>query len=318
MHAETELIKVRVKSISYEAENICLVDLRPLTENGLPSCSPGAHIDLHLPNGLIRSYSLCNAQNEPYRYVIGVNRDPEGRGGSRFIHDALRPGAVLTISAPRNNFPLVEDAGHSVLIAGGIGITPVWCMIQHLEGLGRSWELFYSTRTRGNTAFLDDLRQFGRRVHLNHTQEPGGGILDFNDLLSRVPPGTHLYCCGPVAMLEAFESAAASLPSELVHVEYFGANKAPATDGGFDVMLSRSGRVVFVPEGKTILDTLLDEGIDAPHSCGQGVCGTCETRVLEGTPDHRDLVLSKQEQASNKTMMICCSGCKGDKLILDL
>lgn len=318
MNGTDHIIEARVKSISYEAENICLYDLRPLAGGKLPPFTAGAHIDLHLPNGMIRSYSLCNSQDEHHRYLIGVNRDPGSRGGSRFLHEQLRPGAVLNISAPRNNFPLAEDAGHSVLFAGGIGITPLWCMIQRLERLGRSWELYYSARTRRNTAFLEDLLRYGGRVHLNYNQEPGGGNLDFTELLGRIAPGSHLYCCGPVPMLQAFESATASLPPELVHVEYFGAREAPATAGGFDVVLSRSGRVVFVPEGKTILDALLDEGIDVPYSCEEGVCGTCETRVIEGTPDHRDLVLSKEEQASNETMMICCSGCKGGKLVLEL
>jgi ferredoxin-NADP reductase len=319
--SNVQILEVRVKSITYEAQGISSYDLRALSGSELPPFTAGAHIDLHLPNGLIRSYSLVNPQVESDRYVIAVNRDAATRGGSRYMHEAVRPGDTLTIAAPRNNFPLVEQASQTVFIAGGIGITPLWCMIQRLEAVGRPWELYYGARSRQNAAFLDNLRALDepahRRLHLNFDQEAGGRMLDIASVVERTTPDTHLYCCGPIPMLTAFEQATASRPSEYVHVEYFSAREPPAA-GGFTVVLARSARTFAVPPGKSILDTLLEHGIDVPHSCKEGVCGTCETTVIEGIPDHRDLVLSKAEQAANTTMMICCSGCKGEKLVLDL
>lgn len=307
------MIEVRIKSITYEAQGIHSIDLRPMPGQELAPFEAGAHIDVHLSNGLIRSYSLVNSQDERHRYVIAVNRDAQSRGGSRYVHDELRVGHTLAIGAPRNNFRLEENAPHSVLIAGGIGITPLWCMIQRLEALGRSWELHYGARSRPCTAFSDALPKQGERVHLSF-----GTPLDLEAIVAQAPPAAHLYCCGPLPMLDAFEAATLSRPAEQVHVEYFAAKKGPAADGAFSVVLAKSGRTLDVPKGKTILETVLDSGIAAAHSCMEGVCGTCETRVLEGIPDHRDLVLSKQEKESNRTMMICCSGSRGPRLVLDL
>jgi vanillate O-demethylase ferredoxin subunit len=224
----------------------------------------------------------------------------------------------LRINPPRNNFPLAEDAPHSLLIAGGIGITPLWCMLQRLRALGRSWELVYCARTRRHAAFQGELAALGSAVRFNFDQEPGGTMLDIAATVAAAPRGTHLYCCGPVPMLEAFERATAALPPAQVHVEYFAAKAPKAIDGGYTVVLARSRLSFEVARGKTIIDTLIEKGFDAPYSCLEGVCGTCETRVIEGTPDHRDLVLSKDERAANRTMMICCSGSKTEKLVLDL
>ena len=317
-----KLIKVRVRAMTFEAEGINSYELR--TENGgdLPPFKAGSHIDLHLPNGLIHSYSLVNSQEERNRYLIAVNKDPGGRGGSRFMHEILRVGDTLTIGAPRNNFQLVEDAEHSIFIAGGIGITPIWCMIQRLESLKRPWHLYYCTRTRRSAAFLDEMRKFSGRVdtqlHINFDQEPGGQLLDIGKLAASCGPQTHLYCCGPLPMLEAFEKATSARPSGTTHVEYFKAKEQPAATGGFEVVLSKSGKTIRVLPGKTILDAVLDAGVSAPYSCMEGTCATCETRVIEGIPDHRDLVLSKQERELNQVMMICCSGSKSAKLVLDL
>lgn len=317
-----ELIEVRVKAIRHEAQGVHSFELRALPGHELPAFTAGAHIDVHLPNGLVRNYSLCNAPSERHRYVIGVNRDARSRGGSQYLHETLRVGDVLTIGAPRNNFALFEDAAHTVLIAGGIGITPLWSMIQRLEELGRSWQLFYAARSRQSAAFLDELRALGPRVqtslHFNFDQESDGRLLDLAAIAAGARPDSHLYCCGPLPMLAAFEQACANLPPERVHVEYFAAKEAPSTTGGFTVELARSGRVIQVPAGKTILDAVLDAGVDAPYSCMEGVCATCETRVIEGLPEHRDLVLSPEEQAANTTMMICCSGARSPRLVLDL
>jgi vanillate O-demethylase ferredoxin subunit len=263
-----------------------------------------------------------NDQSERHRYVIAVNNDAASRGGSKLIHETIRVGDIITIAHPHNNFALQENAGHSVLIAGGIGITPLLSMVRRLEALGRSWELFYTARTRRTAAFLDDLNTLRSGVHpnlhLNFDQEPEARMIDIASIVKAADPDAHLYCCGPVPMLEAFEVAAADRPASQVHVEYFKAREKPAAEGGFEVKLARSNRTIAVHAGQTILDTLLEAGISANYACAEGVCGTCETRVIEGIPDHRDLFLSKEEQEANKTIMICCSGSKSPTLILDI
>jgi vanillate O-demethylase ferredoxin subunit len=316
------IVQVRVKRITYEAENINSYELVAPRGGDLVPFTAGSHIDLHLSNGMIRSYSLVNDQREQNRYVIAVNKDAASRGGSKFIHETLRVGDIVTISHPKNNFSLQENASHSVLIAGGIGITPLFSMIRRLETLGCSWKLFYAARTRFAAAFLDELNALRPNVHLdlhvNFDQEPSGRMLDLSTIINDVPVDAHIYCCGPVPMLEAFEAATAGRPPSHVHVEYFKAKEKPAAEGGFDVKLARSNRTIKVQPGKTILDALLDAGITANYACAEGVCGTCETKIIEGVPDHRDLFLSKEEQAANKTIMICCSGSKSNTLVLDL
>ncbi|MBC7803797.1 MAG: oxidoreductase [Candidatus Parcubacteria bacterium] len=312
------LIEVRVERAAALAEGILSCELRPPAGGSLPAFAAGAHVDLYLPKGMVRSYSLVNPQQERHRYVIAVNRDAASRGGSAWLHGTLREGSLLSVGAPRNNFPLAEDAAHSLFIAGGIGITPLWCMIQRLQDLGRSWNLVYCARTPRHAAFLAELERFGPAVRFNFDAEPGGAMLDLAQVVAAAAPETHLYCCGPVPMLEAFERAAAAREPSRVHVEYFSAKAPRALDGGYTVVLARSRLSFNVARGKTIIDTLIEQGFDAPYSCLEGVCGTCETRVLEGTPDHRDLVLSKDERAANRTMMICCSGSRTEKLVLDL
>ena len=322
MSAVQSLMQVRIKRISYEAENINSYELVVPSGGDLAAFTAGSHIDLHLPNGMIRSYSLVNDQSERSRYVVAVNNDAASRGGSRFVHETLRAGDVITISQPKNNFALQENGTHSVLIAGGIGITPLLSMIRRLEALGRSWELFYAARTRVAAAFLDELKALrpdaSANLHLNFDEGMPGRMLDLSAIVKHAPLDAHLYCCGPVPMLEAFEVATADRPAEQVHVEYFKTRGKPAAEGGFEVRLARSKRTIAVEAGKTILNALLDAGITVNYACTEGVCGTCETRVMEGIPDHRDLFLGKEEQAANKTMMICCSGSKSSTLVLDL
>jgi ferredoxin-NADP reductase len=312
-------MQVRVKRISYEAESINSYELVNPAGHELPPFTAGTHIDLHLANGMIRSYSLVNDQSERHRYVIAVNNDAAGRGGSKHVHETLRAGQVIEISRPRNNFALHEDAGHSVLIAGGIGITPMLSMIRRLEALGSSWELHYAARTRVAAAFLDELNALRpSNLHLTFDQEPQAKMIDLAAIVKAARPEAHLYCCGPVSMLEAFEAATADRPPGQAHVEYFKAKEKPAADGGFEVRLARSQQTIAVQPGQTILDALLAAGINANYACSEGVCGTCETRVIEGTPDHRDLFLSREEQQANKSIMICCSGSKSSTLVLDI
>jgi vanillate O-demethylase ferredoxin subunit len=316
------LLDLRVKRIGYEAENINSYELVAPTGGDLAPFTAGGHIDLHLSNGMIRSYSLVNDQRERHRYVIAVNKDAAGRGGSSFVHDSIKAGDIITVSHPRNNFALHEEAEHSVLIAGGIGITPLLSMVRRLETLERRWQLCYAARTRVAAAFLDELNALRPNVHLNlhvdFDDERSGRLFDLAAIVKKAPAHAHLYCCGPVPMLAAFEAVTADRPADHVHVEYFQARQAQAIEGGFEVKLARSNRRISVEAGKTILDALLDAGIAVNYACTEGVCGTCETRVLEGIPDHRDQFLSKEEQAANKTIMICCSGVKSRTLVLDL
>lgn len=316
-------VQVQVQAVRVEAHGVHSYELRALGGSDLPAFTAGAHVDLHLPNGMTRSYSLCNSPSERDRYVIAVSKSATSRGGSKFIHEQLHAGAMLGIGRPRNNFALCEDAAHSILIAGGIGITPMRAMIARLETLEQSWELFYSCRERPMAAYLGELQALGarkdKRVQLNFDREPGGAMLDLTRIARDAAADSHIYCCGPQPMLAAFESATAFLDPERVHLEYFASKpKSPATNGGFHVELARSGRIIWVDAGKSILDTLLAQDIEVPYSCMEGVCGACETRVLGGIPDHRDGVLSEVERASSDRMMICCSGAKTERIRLDL
>jgi vanillate O-demethylase ferredoxin subunit len=319
-----ETIEVLVQSITNLAEGINAWEFCRPDGGDLPPFAAGAHIDLTLRHGMSRSYSLCNTPDERFRYVVAVQKDVAGRGGSRFVHENLRAGDKLRISSPRNHFQLVESADHVVLIAGGIGITPIWCMVQRLMSLGRSWELHYSARLRRVCAFRQKLEVIAAAipgcVHFNFDQEPGGRMTDIAALIAATPAGAHLFCCGPVPMLEAFKAAAskAGIPGERVHLEYFSAAQEAALQGGYTVELRRSRKVFAIPEGKSILDVLLDADVDAPFSCMQGTCGTCEVAVLDGVPDHRDAILTEAERAASETMMICCSGSKSKRLVIDL
>lgn len=320
---EPETLQVRVRTTTYEAQNILGFELVPLeSARALPAFTAGAHIELHLPKGLRRSYSLLNDPKETHRYCIGVNLDAESRGGSRFMHEQLRTGTALTVSTPRNLFEMDESAPFNVFIAGGIGITPMLSMIARSQALGTPWRLHYAARTRQHAGFLDLLArshgQPGAEVQLNFDHEPGGQLLDLNAVMAALPAGAHVYACGPAPLLAAYEKATAHLPPERVHREYFVAKDAAATDGSYTVTLARSQRTLQIKPGQTLLDGLMAIGMEPTFSCQQGICGTCEVKVLEGTPDHRDMVLTEAEKAANDRMMVCCSGAKSTRLVLDL
>jgi ferredoxin-NADP reductase len=314
-----DLIEVRLNAIRYAARDTNLYELVRPDGKALPAYEPGAHLDLHLPNGIIRQYSLINPApaHAPSSYTLGVKRDPASRGGSRYVHDELRVGRTLKISAPRNNFPLKEDAGHAIFFAGGIGITPIWCMVQRLEALGRPWTLYYACRSRADMAFLQALEKMaGAQFHFD--DESAGRFLDVAALVAGAPKDAHLYCCGPTPMLNAFEAATKEWPREQIHVEYFTPKAQPDKKGGFIVELARSGQEFVIPEGQTILQVLLDAGVDVDYSCELGICGACEQRVISGIPEHHDAILTEEEQAANTKVMICCAGCKSERLVLDL
>jgi ferredoxin-NADP reductase len=310
-------LSLRVQSIARAARDIHLVELALPGGGALPPASPGAHIELHLDSGISRSYSLVHAGDALTAYVVGVKRDPHSRGGSRYVHEQMRVGATLAVSPPRNHFPLREDAVHSVLIAGGIGITPIWCMAQRLAALGVSWELHYSARSRDDLAFAPALAAFGDRVRL-HCDEEAGGVLDLAAIVCEAPASAHFYCCGPAPMLAAFERATAHLPPPQVHLERFAPQQAAAVAGGFVVALARSGRELEVPAGASVLSVLLANGIGVEHSCRAGLCGCCEVGVLAGEVDHRDACLTEAERAGHRSMLVCVSGAKSARLVLDL
>ncbi len=317
------LLEARVAEIATVARDTNLYTFRRADGAALPPYQPGAHIDVHLPNGLLRQFSLVVPNADPGSYVVGVKRDENSRGGSRYMIDEMKVGDEIKISAPRNNFPLVEDAEHVTLFAGGIGITPIWCMVQELQARKRSWTLHYACRSRADMAFLEALQKLDPAcVHLHLDDEAGGKFLDLAAAMAAVPANAHLYCCGPNPMLKAFEAATAARPRNLVHVEYFtpkedaagGENKL----GGFWVELARSGEEYFIPEGKKVLEVLFEAGVDVDYSCELGICGACETKVISGIPVHHDSILSEEEQAANDKVMICCCGCKSERLVLDM
>lgn len=309
-----------VHTLRFEAEGIISVELRPQGDQVFAPFTAGSHIDLHLGNGLVRSYSLFNSPEDSGRYVVGILRDRNSRGGSAYVHQNLRVGMPLTISLPRNHFQLDEGAGHTVLVAGGIGVTPIYCMFNRLRALGRSVELLYCARSRKEAAFVAELAAVTDVPVKLHFDDEQGGPIDVRAFLAERPSSAHFYCCGPTPMIEAFENLCESLGHGNVHVERFAAApQAPtAPQGSYEVQLARSAKVIEVPSGKSLLDALLESGIEVDCSCREGVCGACETAVLKGEPDHRDGVLTKAEKAANRTMMVCVSGCKGSRLVLDL
>ena len=311
------LLTLRLVAIRYAAADTHLYEFADPEGRPLPAYAPGAHVDIHLPSGLMRQYSLARPDRYGQPYLVGIKLDRSGRGGSRWLHEQARVGELFRIAPPRNHFPLSEDAAHTVLIAGGIGVTPVWCMAQRLAETGSDFALHYAVRARADAAFLAELEVMSPRARL-HVDAEAEGVLDVAGIVAAAPADAHLYCCGPAPMMAAFEAAVAGRPAEQVHVEYFSAAPPAPIEGGFVVALAKDGREFAIAPGTTILETLRQAGLTLTSSCEQGVCGACETRVLDGVPDHRDLLLTPGEKASNKTMMICCSGALSDRLVLDL
>jgi vanillate O-demethylase ferredoxin subunit len=308
------LREMRLTAIRYAGHLVNTYEFAPLDGAPVRHRGPGTHIDLEVQEGCLRQYSLVELRDDAY--VVAVQRERASRGGSTHLHDTARVGDRFRVGDPRNLFGLEETAAHSVLIAGGIGIAPMLPMIARLDALGASWELHYAWRT-GEVPFERDLRCHAGKVTLAIRDAPGYRRLEIQRLVAEARTGSTFYCCGPEAMLESFQRATAALPEDRVHVEHFAAAGPVATNGGYIVVLARSGQEIAVAPGQTILEALLDHGVDAPHSCQQGICGACETGVVSGVPDHRDGILSSSERAANKTMMICCSGSAGPRLVLD-
>jgi len=313
-----------VKSVTWQADGV--VSLRMVDPAGgpLPAWRPGAHLDLVLPSGLIRQYSLCGPPEDRHGYTVAVLLAADGRGGSREVHETALAGRTVSVRGPRNRFPLVDAARH-LLIAGGIGITPVLAMARELSARGAEWSLVYGGRSRASMAFTEELSALGPgRVELVPQDERG--LPDLDAALAGVGAGTAVYCCGPEGLLAAVERrCAVKTPPADLHVERFGvpdgvdgaaADQEPAK--AFEVELRRSGRVLTVPPGRSVLDTVRDVVPQLMSSCEEGFCGTCETGVLDGVPEHRDTILSEREREQGRTMMICVGRSRTPRLVLDL
>ncbi|MFE5811925.1 PDR/VanB family oxidoreductase [Streptomyces sp. NPDC056479] len=307
---EAELV---VDRREFAADGVLALTLRhPLGER-LPAWEPGAHIDVVLGPELERQYSLCGDPADRATWRIAVLREPDGRGGSAHVHEQLGHGDKVRVRGPRNHFRL-EPAPRYRFIAGGIGITPILPMLAAAEAAGADWTLLYGGRTRRSMAFTQELGRYGRRVGVAPQDE--SGLLDLGPVLDDVPDGTLVYCCGPGPLLDVVE---ARCPSGMLHVERFQAKAQPAgEEREFEVALAQSGRTLTVAPGVSVLDTVRAAGIEVLYSCTEGTCGTCETDVLDGTPDHRDSVLTQEEREGGETMMICVSRCRGRRLVLDL
>lgn len=319
-----QLFQVRVQKKALEARDIFRFELVDPEGKSLSPFTPGSHVDVHLRSGLTRQYSLCNDPTERHRYVIGVLRDPQSRGGSIALHDDVKEGDLLQICAPKNHFRLAADAKRSLLLAGGIGITPLLCMAEHLAAQDADFELHYCTRSLDRTAFTDRIQEssFASRVKFHLDDGPPEQLLDIAGVLADPEPGTHLYVCGPSGFLDLVRRTAADQgwPDERVHFEYFSASVTQKSDAdeGFEVQIASTGAVYAIPKDQTIAKALAEQGVDIPVSCEGGVCGTCLTRVLEGTPDHRDYFLTPEERERNDQILPCCSRSKTARLVLDL
>ncbi|WP_431927153.1 PDR/VanB family oxidoreductase [Amycolatopsis tucumanensis] len=300
------------------AAGVVRLTLRHPAGEPLPEWDPGAHLDLVLGEGLVRQYSLCGDPADRGVLQVAVLREPDGRGGSAWVHDRLSTGDTVRIRGPRNHFRLV-DSPRYLFVAGGIGITPIVPMIARAEASGADWRLVYGGRSRASMAFREELvARYGDRVEIRPQDETG--LLDLDELLGAPHDGVAVYCCGPEPLLAAVEQRCAAWPPGSLHVERFSP-KAGADAGErttFEVELAASGRTVTVPPDKSILAAVEEAGVSVLSSCQEGTCGTCETPVLDGVPDHRDSLLTESERAANDTMMICVSRSCGPRLVLDL
>ena len=313
--AEVALLRVTGKETV--AEGVVTLELASPSGLRLRDWAPGAHIDLVLPNGMTRQYSLCGDRWDPFTYRVGVLREEVGRGGSAFVHDELAVGDVVGVGGPRNNFAVVPSEQY-LFVAGGIGITPLLPMVRQADLLGADWRLLYGGRRRAHMAFLDELTEFGERVQARPQDECG--LLDLPAFLGAPRPGVRIYSCGPAPLLAAMETACAGWPPHTLRTERFTAAElgGPVRSAPFEVELARTGRTVSVPPGTTVLEAVATVGVEVLSSCRQGICGTCETTVLAGVPDHRDALLDDAERRANDCMFICVSRASSDRLVLDL
>jgi ferredoxin-NADP reductase len=300
-----------------EASGVVSLELRRTDGAPMPPWSPGAHVELEPEPNLRRQYSICSAPEDADAWRIAVLNEANGRGGSRLIHEQVFEGHKVTAHGPRNHFPLVSATKY-LFIAGGIGITPIIPMLAQADAAGADWELVYGGRSLESMAFHRDLvARYGDRVHVRPETEYG--LLDLDGLLGTPLPGTLVYCCGPEALLSAVEDRCASWPPRSLHLERFAPKDLgePVLASTFEVELKRTGITVAVPSGKSVLEVLEEAGVEVAYSCREGVCGTCETGVLDGIVDHRDSILLPEEQEAQDAMMICVSRADCPRLVLD-
>lgn len=306
-----------VEAADTVADGVVALRLADPTGAPLPAWTPGAHVDLILGE-LTRQYSLCSSPGRPNSWRVGVLRTPDSRGGSDRVHTSLPIGATVRVRGPRNHFPLVSSPRY-LFIAGGIGITPMLPMIAEAEAAGADWSLLYGGRERASMAFLDELARYGDKVTVAPQNETG--MLDLAAVLGSPRPGTLVYCCGPEGLLGAVEKFCEDWPPGALHLERFSAKPHDAAEGGessFELVLERSGHTLQVLPDQSVLDAIRGAGVSVLASCLEGVCGTCETEVIDGDVDHRDSVLNEEERASNEFMMVCVSRCRSARLTLDL
>ncbi|WP_329271733.1 PDR/VanB family oxidoreductase [Streptomyces pseudovenezuelae] len=312
------VVTLEISAKETVAEGVTAVTFVHPTGARLPDWTPGSHIELVLPEGTVRHYSLCGNRWDPYTYRIAVLREQQGRGGSAYVHDVLCAGDRVGVGGPRNHFPLVPSDTY-LFIAGGIGITPLLPMIYQAELLGADWQLLYGGRNRDSMAFAGELSAaHDERVHIAPQDEYG--LLDLAFWLGTPRTDTKVYCCGPAPLLAAVEATCADWPPYALHTERFTAAEqaAPVRDTPFEVDLRRTGRTVTVTPDVSVLEAVRRAGAEVLSSCEQGTCGTCLTPVLEGRPDHRDSVLADHQRAANDCMFLCVSRSCGDRLVLDL
>ena len=320
---EPNTLLVHVNKIVDEAIDIKSFELVSADGQLFPSFTPGSHIDVHIAFGLIRAYSLCNGPDNTQSYLIAVKKEAASRGGSHAMHEKIKVGDTLLIGVPRNHFSLIPQAKRHLLLGGGIGITPLLSMARHLLESGGDFELHYFSRSVKHTAFhaVFSGPEFKDKVVFHHALEADAVRACLRELLESRPEGAHLYLCGPKFFMDEVQAAAAAAwPAQAVHLEHFAADPMALAgpQGAFEVRLARSGGTYAIPEGQSIVDVLAQHGIQIEVSCEQGVCGTCMTGVVSGTPDHRDVFLSPEEKAGGDVMLPCVSRCKSPQLVLDL
>jgi ferredoxin-NADP reductase len=310
-----------VDAVTREADDVIAITLTDPVAGELPAWSPGAHLEIHLPSGLLRHYSLCGDPSDRESYRVAVLREEAGRGGSKELHDLDLVGQILTATGPHNHFELVDSPDY-LFIAGGIGITPILAMIGSVPA-GSTWKLLYGGRSRGSMAFLDELAPFGDRVQVVPQDE--AGMLDLASALSGLGQGTAVYCCGPAGLISAVEGLCVENPGIDLHFERFTASEGAAAvraekaknDAPFELELRQTGVTITVAHDETALDAILKVVPDYPFSCEEGHCGSCPAKILEGGVDHRDEAQSEAERAENTTMYVCVSRATSDRVVLD-
>ena len=314
-----ELIRAHVSAVRGIADDISCYEL---WADHLPKFAAGAHVDVHLPGGLVRQYSLCNDPQENNRYVIAVLREKDGRGGSRYIHEHLRANDELLISRPKNHFPLVLDKGTLHFIAGGIGITPIMAMLAECTRRGADFHLHYCVRSRSRAPFLDRLQPLLEAGKATIYVDDEGIKPDFRKILEHPGAGDHIYYCGPPGFMDHLAEVTRHWPPGSVHFERFTASTGQQAEAAnqkneaFEIRTARSGKSYTVQAHETIVEVLRRNGIQVDVSCEEGYCGTCMTRYVGGQPEHRDSVLDEANRSNY--VMICCARAKEGPLILDI